>query len=39
MKQLLCVQAEDFGTIEITKAPATPVAPVAPARPDAAAAG
>ena len=39
LKQLLCVQAEDFGTIEITKAPATPVAPVAPARPDAAAAG
>jgi len=35
LKQLLCVQAEDFGTIEITKAPA---APVAPAVPDAAAA-
>lgn len=35
LKQIVCVQAEDFGTIEITKAPA---APVAPAVPDAAAA-
>jgi segregation and condensation protein A len=35
LKQVLCVQSEDFGTIEITKAPA---APVAPAVPDAAAA-
>jgi segregation and condensation protein A len=35
LKQVVCVQAEDFGTIDITKAPA---APVAPAVPDAAAA-
>jgi len=35
LKQIVCVQAEDFGTIEITKAPA---APVASALPDAAAA-
>ncbi len=36
LKQLICVQAVDFGTIEITQAPA---APVAPAAPDAAPAG
>jgi len=35
LKQVVCVQAQDFGPIEITKAPA---APVAPAVPDAAAA-
>jgi segregation and condensation protein A len=35
LKQLICVQSEDFGSIEITKAPATQIAPM----PDAAAAG
>ena len=35
LKQLICVQSEDFGTIEITKA----LAPVAPAAPDATPAG
>jgi segregation and condensation protein A len=30
LKQLVCVQAQDFGTIEITKASPIPVAPVAP---------
>ena len=35
LKQIVCAQSEDFGTIEITKAPA---APVAAAVPDAAAA-
>jgi segregation and condensation protein A len=34
LKQLICVQAEDFGTIEITKAPPAPGAPAAPAAPD-----
>jgi segregation and condensation protein A len=36
LKQLICVQSEDFGTIEITKAANAPIAPVVP---DAAAAG
>jgi segregation and condensation protein A len=30
LKQLVCVQTEDFGTIEITKAPAPPAPPPAP---------
>jgi segregation and condensation protein A len=38
LKQLICVQSEDFGTIEIIKAPAAPVGPAAPVA-DAAAAG
>jgi segregation and condensation protein A len=40
LKQLLCVQTEDFGTIEITRAPAAPMAQAAPASavPDATAA-
>jgi segregation and condensation protein A len=40
LKQLVCVQGEDFGAIEITRAPAVANAPFAPAAPvDAAAAG
>ena len=30
LKQLVCAQSEDFGSIEITRAPAAPTPPAAP---------